>query len=629
MNNFSFFLILLLLSFVTSCRGDKQSDSRKIDIALELSGTNRPELEKVLHHYSQNPKDSLKLKAAEFLISNMTHHRSLCGEYIENHVRMVDSLYADMALSYRATLYTIPSEIDTLHSLIKTELDIKYISADFLIKNIEHSFHVWENPIYEPKIPFEDFCEFILPYKFKNEPLVMWKNSSLQSLHGRCRALKQYELSLGIINTYALNNNRINYYDKNDYRFKDERFNTALKDGENTHYKDLPYNRSLGVPVAIDFIPYAGNENGKRSLWVTTIYSKFLNNNSSNFNDELSAKVFRKSYSLNQIPIDTINFVPTFFQDPYNKDVTSLYQNVTTVEHDFGAVPSNVKYAYLAIFHDGKWCEVAWAELNGGKATFANMGRDVIYMPIYYNGTQRVGANTPILIDRNGNKTEIGRVKDEVQSVRVNRISYYNVSGEYDKRAIIGGKIAATNNLESLKFDTLATITHSKYQQFDTLNISSNRKYRYWLFLPKEHVGIAELNFYHNDSCLVGGITFEINRNGEINKLRRDVDKLYDNDLSTFWYMNSPVGIEFPQPVSVTHLNYISKTDGSGIIPGNEYELFYFNDGEWVSLSKKLATDYNIEFENVPVGALLWVHDYGKKCNERPFTIVNGRIKFW
>ena len=34
-----------------------------IEEALRLSGTNRPHLEQVLHHYSRHPADSLKYRA--------------------------------------------------------------------------------------------------------------------------------------------------------------------------------------------------------------------------------------------------------------------------------------------------------------------------------------------------------------------------------------------------------------------------------------------------------------------------------------------------------------------------------------------------------------------------------------
>lgn len=45
--------------------------SEEVQEALDEAGTNRQELERVLLHYNKNPQDSLKFKAACFLIQNM------------------------------------------------------------------------------------------------------------------------------------------------------------------------------------------------------------------------------------------------------------------------------------------------------------------------------------------------------------------------------------------------------------------------------------------------------------------------------------------------------------------------------------------------------------------------------
>jgi hypothetical protein len=63
--------ILLVVSF--SCH--HQADF--LQQSLSLADSNRTELERVLSHYSENPADSLKYRAAVFLIENMGGKRSL------------------------------------------------------------------------------------------------------------------------------------------------------------------------------------------------------------------------------------------------------------------------------------------------------------------------------------------------------------------------------------------------------------------------------------------------------------------------------------------------------------------------------------------------------------------------
>jgi len=51
---------------------------------MDQAGDNRQELEKLIEHYSNKPEDSLKLRAAYFLIKNMGNKYSITGENSEN-----------------------------------------------------------------------------------------------------------------------------------------------------------------------------------------------------------------------------------------------------------------------------------------------------------------------------------------------------------------------------------------------------------------------------------------------------------------------------------------------------------------------------------------------------------------
>ena len=70
----------IYIAFLCSCNRSPK-DAR---ILLKASGENRPELEKVIQHYSQYSADSLKLKAAYFLLGNMDNKFTLdCKEILK------------------------------------------------------------------------------------------------------------------------------------------------------------------------------------------------------------------------------------------------------------------------------------------------------------------------------------------------------------------------------------------------------------------------------------------------------------------------------------------------------------------------------------------------------------------
>ena len=71
--------LLCTLCFLASC---SNSPSR-LELALQLAGDNRAELERVLNHYAENKADSLKYRAARFLIENMPRHYTFSRENVK------------------------------------------------------------------------------------------------------------------------------------------------------------------------------------------------------------------------------------------------------------------------------------------------------------------------------------------------------------------------------------------------------------------------------------------------------------------------------------------------------------------------------------------------------------------
>lgn len=145
------------------------SDTNK---ALDLAGENKTELEKVLIHYSKNDADSLKLKAAEYLISNMIYQYSIVGSE-------VDSINATYKYVYgvkredRNKLFNSDSLQKGGNKDFK--YDLQNISSQFIIDQIESAFRIYKYD-WCKKYSFKMFCEYILPYKFPQAANVDWRS---------------------------------------------------------------------------------------------------------------------------------------------------------------------------------------------------------------------------------------------------------------------------------------------------------------------------------------------------------------------------------------------------------------------------------------------------------------------
>lgn len=82
---FSFFIIV----GCSACRPSV------LESALERAGENRIELERVLRHYSEEDKDSLKWEAARFLIENMPGHLSIGGDSIGPYYAALNAVFSN------------------------------------------------------------------------------------------------------------------------------------------------------------------------------------------------------------------------------------------------------------------------------------------------------------------------------------------------------------------------------------------------------------------------------------------------------------------------------------------------------------------------------------------------------
>ncbi len=85
--------VLYILFIVLSLSGCKmQMANMGVEEALSKAVGNRKELFQVIRHY-QDSGDSLKLKAALFLIENMADKYYLTGNVIDEYYTFIDSVY--------------------------------------------------------------------------------------------------------------------------------------------------------------------------------------------------------------------------------------------------------------------------------------------------------------------------------------------------------------------------------------------------------------------------------------------------------------------------------------------------------------------------------------------------------
>lgn len=584
--------------------------------ALEQSGDNRYQLEKLLAHYAGIPGDSLKLRAAEFLIANMPGHYSIAGEEVERYAAQVDSMYPNLAYYLYPSVYLNPYYRQKFRNFEK-KYDLTTLSAAFLIKNIDFKFALRDAVPWGSEIPFDLFCETILPYRCDVEPL---KDISQDSLDCHLNVLKK-----------ALSGIR-------DVKYSMATFRTILPDivfaTKQCEVRKLPSpitnyssdctftalnNKNISawncIPLFMDETPHwAAKDN--RHCWNK---DAGLNNRDCQINEitnEVMAKVYRKTFSQN-------DYTEGVFSTRFLKDVTNEYLNCHDVVLDI-KIERGVEDIYLAVFNEQNWRPVAWGKLQGKKVIFKNLAQGVLYMPIIYQNENPLCISYPFYLDVYGCLRAIKC--DPKHRQKLHLVRKYPI---YDRRLfyikdLVGIAIEASNNVNFSQVEQIDSIQSGFYTPFYQCNVKNNELFRYWRIRKKSLMTLSELRFYDDKGLRIKGtpITKEQGR-GNV------AQYLFDDDLLTCEFITSWVGVDFGLPINILKIEITPQTDANNIYPGDVYELRYHDGYDWVSHEIKEATDYYIEFEEVPSGALYWLRNLTEGKEERPFTVQNGQVIFW
>lgn len=596
-----------------------QTPNEALETALELAGNNRNELEKVLHHYSQDPADSLKLKAAEFLIENMPGHYTLEGPVINKYRERIDA--DTIKYSGKKILELFLAQIDACKENSRKKEDIQTIKADYLIRHIDLSFYQLNTYPWLKDISFDIFLEYLLPYRFEHERIDLWKDSlkigdnDLQTIINSCDKTK-YTIEQNNRNSLA------KHHDISPESILRIFKRDIFKDCNYLVYENLIYSQSVGHPSAIEYLPYYANRNGFH-YWRSCFSPEFKYLPAILYSHERKTpKVYRRTYSRNHFATPGKNeYIPELFTDPFCKDVTSSYLHTSNVHIDIKKqISKNSRHAYLCVFNNLDWQPVAISGIQNNHAKFKDMGKGIVYLPVYYQGKQEIPVNYPFILNLKGEIHFLIPDTHSKQTLYLTR-KYPTHTGIYLHETMLQDlELTASNSLSFQDSDTIPgnspiTMAPRYYTP------EPEKYYRYWCFenTKRRLLEFADIVFITPEGEAIEGIIHPKYASGF------DGDALTNTTLP----INNKIIVDFKKAVKIAKIICFPRSDGNGIYPHDEYELFYHDLNGWQSLGQKIATDGYIKYENVPSGALYWLHNHTSGIEERIFTTEDGHIRFW
>ena len=637
-----------ILGYILLCIGGLCACQKPgLEQALEAAGDNRKELEAVLEHYKDDPQ---KLQAARFLIENMDAHYFFEGEAVTAYYRYMDSVFRNCEgdrpywnRQYDTILQRVGKDLETC--MAEPRFDIEEIKAEYLIANIDSAFAVYHQN-WNKQYGFDIFLRYVLPYPLGNEQVSDWRTElALPAGERKAYAENTFNANYvyGIAHDVFLGMQPWIYYPRQflpDFPLKQLKHIKLGVCKEYAHLCAATF-RAQGIPATVDFTPQWGNRSLGHEWCVffpndrTAIPFEMGQPVGCHFmkrKEDRIPKVFRQTFEKQENSLYMLNKgrepLPLVFSTPCIVDVTREYIETSDVEVDLYLEKYDTRYVYLAIFDNQNWSVVHWAIKEDGKARFTDLGRDIVYLPVYYINDEVIPAGDAFFLDNEGKKILL--VPDTKQKITVKaKRKFRDVKAKSFLQGVIGGVFQGANRPDFSDAVNLYEIPHIEDNQFHKVAIVPQGRFKYFRYCAPDGTrgNMAELY------CLDGkGDTLKPIRWHESANAMSDcgIEKLTDGDVLTYYESQQTdsvwFGWEYRKPVGIAQILYLPRNDDNFIREGEDYELFYWNRGKWASLGKQRGNfAAELHFPNAPANALFLLHNHTKGTEERIFMYEKGK----
>ena len=416
--------LLLTAALTVGCK-----DISPIAEVLDSAGSNRSELEAVLDHYKTKDANPQKLLAAEFLIKNMPAHYSYAGNEIYEYYDYAARILANKSLSPEQQRDSLLFITDLKYRDLPGQIvsDAQIIKADYLISNIDTSYDRWVNCDWASQITFDEYLEWLLPYKaIELQEMDAWRDTLLahfgKGLEHPIKNDVEYNTAIGIadmLRNDAYNGlKRYGLYTRAGLPLLSAHLQATQTYGNIPDYAltAVLVMRSAGVPAVLDETP-VGSRGTAAAKWfvimsdrgeeLTSEWDFSTQIGGSFFPYERGPKVYRNTYAIN--PERWEYRQKAKYQYPFElgkKDVTSKYflTSDLAIPIEKGVLKHvKDKYVYIAsaVRNDEKpWQIVDFGVMKHGKANFHDMGREVLYQVQGYDGNTLIPISEPFILHK-------------------------------------------------------------------------------------------------------------------------------------------------------------------------------------------------------------------------------------
>ncbi|MFW6224958.1 MAG: hypothetical protein ACOC4B_01680, partial [Bacteroidota bacterium] len=556
-NIFFYFFICIILH---SCSKDHPEN---VMLVLEKAGNNKNELVKFLNYYKEG-NNPLKYKAACFLVANMDQY-----SYKEYNVQQAFDQYFNIldSLNIVEGDYT-PHQYKNSYSQIFDDVskitideeyhDIHQVSFDYLKKNLDHAFLAWENMPWAKHISFENFLEYILPYRFGEAPVEDWRTPLYRRYIGNHHPGYHDDGPVELADAINMNIGREFGVDLGFTVYGQPLgYSQLIKSRKGVCDDAVAYVvmrlRAIGIAASKDYTPYWADRNMGHSWNVVLSKDGEMIDFDATYgrighrtmDDNKAPKIFRKQFSGNPEMIANIinkhSDIPPALRHTNIIDVTDEYVKTSDVKIKIPSADKqkNEQFAYISVFCNLAWQPVYWGKVKKDKVVFEKMARDIVYLPLYYKNNQIIPFSTPFILSESGEIIFLKANWNRTQTMVLKR--KYPVFPRVKKFAekMVYGRFQISNNP---RFTNCKTIHEIKETPRFTPNIVELEKPLYARYIryyspDNGHCNISELNVFNEKQQILNGNTI----GNDMDNLK-EYQKVTDGNKLTYYNAPTPAG---------------------------------------------------------------------------------------
>lgn len=633
--------LILPVLFMAMMAGCREHNNSYLELVFEEAQDNRSELEIFLAHYHDD-----RHRAAEYSIEAMLGLTTKSGAGIDSLERLYRILPKRRSYQFAGTDLESAERFASMP--LNTRKVAEVVNSEYLSDNLDDAWKQWKQSQWADKLTVDEFCEYILPYKIGDEPLSSWRRPYRQWLSSLNDSITKADNPVDaarIVSEFIKMtpyNAQVSTPHRSALKLLETPIGYCREDCDRTTYAM----RAIGIPVVTDMM-IVSPDNTVPHQW-NAVYDtddhffrlfdngEFLPTKDSIHNDRRrKGKVYRQTFRLDLERLkkfDGVKNVPTSLLNPRMRDVTAEYFGENEAEIKVDA-PSE-QAVYLGLFGKGGYLPIDIGQRKKDKVIFKNIEPNVIYFPITAAERSFVPCGYPFLLKEDG---DVHFFKPELTQVRTWLERKYPRGIHTDKRlASLCGLVIQNGFTPSGPWKDIAEIAEVPHNSFARIALKNPISGPYLRVVNPRgtYAEIAEIIVSEDDKALntipVSVFLQDVATDDESEIRFEYYKKMTDNNVVTWGRLSSDdtdMIIKIHNPKLANNLFLVAHNDDNFVLPGQEYELLYFERSGWKSLGRKISDDFSIEFD-APENAVLLLKNHTKGKEEQIFIFRGGKQLF-